>query len=439
MLKLLRTISVSALLLLATGAIAQEGEAEEDAGPKDQVEITGNPEREVKVQGLSERTYNSLTKVHERIGEEMYEEAFSAATVLLGRVRSNAYESANVLQTMAHIKSATEEYPEAITFFEEAVALNSLPNRAHFDMMFTIAQLYMLLEQYERGLQALDAWAAVVDEIKPAAYIVRASAHSALENYRPALEAIKKAIAMSVEPKESWYNLQLAMHFELKELPEAADTLEILVRIAPNKKNYWMQLHSILFTLKRDQEALAVLALAHRKGLLDKEMDYKQLFNIYGYMKIPYKSAQVMQEGLDKGIVEPTKENWESLANAYYGAQELDQAIVAFQKAAEQALDGKVDQQIAFIESERENWENVRTSAANAIEKGGLKDSDVGNMYLLWGMAEFELGDMNQAKTAFEGAQGYDEVRSAAVEWLNHIREEAKRVERNRQVASTSS
>ena len=32
-------------------------------------------------------------------------------------------------------------------------------------MMFTIAQLYMLLEQYERGLQALDAWWAEVEPV----------------------------------------------------------------------------------------------------------------------------------------------------------------------------------------------------------------------------------------------------------------------------------
>ena len=389
----------------------------------DGVEKTNNPEREVKVGGLTERTYKSLTKVHEAIGEELYDQAYADAEKILGRVKGNAFEEANVLQTLGHISSARERYGDSIKFFEQAVALNSLPNRAHFDMMFTISQLLILQEKYDEGLRKWDEWAAVTDEIKADAYVLKASAHAQKEAYRPALTAILKAIDLAEKPKEGWYNLALAAHFELKEFNKAIDVLKTLVRKWPSKKKYWTQLASLQLQEKQDKEALATLALAHRKGLLDKQADYLQLFNLYGFLKVPYKAGEVLAEGLEKGIVEPTKSHYEQLASAWFSAKEFDSSVAAYKEAAKMALDGKIDQQIAYIESERENWDNVAEAAASAVEKGGLNETDQGNMYLLMGMARWEQNNPDAAKRAFQDAKRYEKTRRAANEWLNLIEE----------------
>lgn len=393
------------------------------AGAADQVEKTNNPERKVTVSGLSERTYKSLERIHERIGEEQYGEALESSQKLLRRVEGTPFEEANVLQTIGHILSAQEKYDQAIEYFQRAVAANALPNRTHFDMMFSVAQLQIAQDRFQDGLKTWDEWAAVTDEIHADAYVLKASAHAQLERYEPALAAIDKAIGLAEKPKEGWYGLKLASHFELKQFVKAIETLEILVRNWPSKKKYWTQLASLQLQQKRDQDALATLALAHREGLLDKQADYLQLFNLYGYLKVPLRAAEVLSEGIEKEIVEPTKAHYEQLASAWFSAREYDEAVSAYQEAAEKALDGKIDQQIAYIEVERENWENVRTSANAAVDKGGLNETDQGNMLVLVGMANWELGNAKAAQDAFNRAKRFDKSRSAANEWLNLIAE----------------
>ncbi len=409
-----RLIAVLSILALSVSAPLLAADA---------VEKTGNVEREVKVGGLSERTYKSLTKVHEMIGEELYTEAYDEGVKILGRVKGNLFEEANVAQTLGHISSAREDFDQSIKYFQQAVDLNSLPNRAHFDMMFSIAQLYVLQEKYDVGLRKWAEWASVTDEIKPAAYVLKASAHAQQENYRSALEAITKAIDLAEKPQESWYNLALASNFELKDYPACITVLETMVRGWPEKKKYWSQLASLQLQQKRDKDALATLSIAHRKGLLDKQADFLQLFNLYGFMKIPYKAGEVLNEGLEKGIVEPTKTHYEQLASAWFSAKEFDASVNAYKEAAKMALDGKVDQQIAYIEAERENWDNVMTAAAAAVEKGGLNETDQGNMYLLLGMASWEKRETSAAREAFRSARKYNKTRQAANEWLNLIEE----------------
>ena len=145
----------------------------------------------------------------------------------------------------------------------------------------------------------MDEYFAVVDEIPDSAFAIKANAHAQLEQFREGKAAIKQAIQLSDKPKESWYQLLLAFHSELTEYREMSEVLQTLITIAPNKKTYWMQLSSVYFTLKDDKKSLAVLELANKKGLFEKESDFMQLFKMYSYNSVPYKAAETLQSALD--------------------------------------------------------------------------------------------------------------------------------------------
>lgn len=376
----------------------------------------------------SERNFKAVQEAWELVANEQYAEAETEFRELVESI-GDPYEKSQAMFGLAQALMSRDKFVEALQLYEQIVNLDVLPNNPHFDAMFQIAQLYYMRENYAKSLEWIDRWMNESGEEKIEAYELKASIYAQKNDYRRALANIDIVIGMADEPKESWYQLKLAMHYELKEFREAMKVLETMVRLWPDKKQYWVQLASINVTLKRDKEALAVLALAYRKGMLDKEQDWLQLFSLYGYLGIPYKAASVLSEGIEKGYVEPTKEIYEQLGNAWYAAQELDRAVAALTEAAELSLDGKLDMQVAYILVDQERWEDAKARLGSAIDKGGLTDTQMGNMYVLLGMSELNTGDRNAARQAFLQARNYPKSRSAGQQWLNHLDELAKRGE----------
>jgi len=371
---------------------------------------------------LSERSYKRLAQIHELIGDEKYAEALKLLDPLYAGVGHNDYEKAIILQTYGYIYASQNRYREAIKYMEQCLAIDILPEQATQNMIFNVAQLYMAIEDYKRGLQTLEEWFKTAENPPPNAYALAATAYAQLQKFRQAVPYIKKAVETSDDPKESWFQLWLAMHYELKEYPQAAAVLEEMVRRFPDREKYWKQLSTIYLELKQDGKALSALELAYAQGYLRTENELVQLANLYMYQGIPYEAAQVLQHGLDKGIIKPDKKHWEALGNAYMEARENEKAIPALQKAAEASDDGDIDLRVAYLFLEKEQWDKAADSLAHAIRKGGLDDP--GMAYLLLGMASYERKNYDDALQQFNKARNYDKRKDQAVQWINHIRNE---------------
>lgn len=418
--KIANTIVLSTLFALSSHSLAQETVAGYECGV----------ERDVSAGGLTERTYNRLSDVYEQIGEEQYDEAYPALESLLERNERDDYASATILQAMAFVRAQQEQYREAINLFQRAIDLNRMPNNQHFEMILQVAQLQYTLDRYQEALEQLDIWFCVTpddQQNKVTVWVMKASIHAQIEEYRNAVEAIDRAIEMSDDPKENWYQLKLGMHFELEEFNEAADVLQTLLRMSPEKKDYWVQLASVYVQLDRNRDSMAVLSLAWRKGLLDRGTEYQQLASLQQEFDFPRKAAEVLQEGLEKGIVENNRRNWEMTGGAWYEARELEKALDAYERAGGQSSDGEIDLQRAFILTDQERWEEAEEALNRAVDLGGLSDNQTGNAWLLLGTARYNLGDIEGAVEAFNEATDYGRVETAAREWINHIRNEDSR------------
>ncbi|MDZ7791275.1 MAG: tetratricopeptide repeat protein [Xanthomonadales bacterium] len=418
--KLAKLLLLSALPLLSVQALAQEQVAGYQCGV----------ERDVSAGALTERTYNRLSDIYELIGEDKYGEAFPQLQSLLERTRSDEFARATILQAMAFVRSQQEQYAEAIDYFRQSIELNKLPNSQHFQMILQVAQLQYTMGRYQEALDQLDIWFCVTPDTQEDnvnVWVMKASIHAQIEEFRNAISAIDRAIALSDDPKENWYQLKLGMHMELEEYAEAADILQILLRMSPEKKNYWIQLASVYVQLDRNRDSMAVLSLAHRKGLLQRQSEYIQLASLQQEFDFPRKAAEVLEEGLEKGIVENTRRHWEMTAGAWYSARELEKALDAYANAGAQATDGEIDLQRAFILTDQERWEEAEGALTRALDLGGLSDSQTGNAWLLLGTARYNLGDVDSAMDAFNEAKEYGRVERAATEWMDHIRNESSR------------
>lgn len=388
-------------------------------------------EREVPEGALTEITYNRLTEIHQDIDEGLYDKALEGLDALLER-RPDDYARVSIYQAKGHIHSELENYDEAIEYFNRTIELDRLPNEQHFNVVRQVAHLHYAREDYRSALAQLDLWFCMVpDEATDVTdvWVMKAGIHARIEEHRNALQAIDTAIAIADEPREQWYQLKLGMHLELAEFHEAAEALRILVRMRPDRKSYWLQLASVLTELGNERDARAVLALAYQNGLLNRESEYKQLAGMLQQQRVPRRAAEIMEEGLDEGIIGNTRQNWEMVAGAWYEARELDRALDAYELAGALASDGKPDLQRGFILVDLERWEYAEEALTRALELGGLSQSQIGNAYLLIGTSRYHQGHYNAALEAFNQAANYGRVEDAAREWINHVQEERSRRE----------
>ena len=223
--------------------------------------------------------------------------------------------------------------------------------------------------------------------------MLQASIHAQKEDWRNVITSIDKAIAMEADPKENWYALKLAAHFQLEQYPQAADTLEIMITRWPNKKTYWTQLSNTYYKLENDTKALLYLS------------------NLYAMKDVPYKAAQVMQKGLEAGVIKNEEKYWTSTGDSWYAAEEYEEALAAFENAGKVADVGKIDLRRAYILIDMERWEEATAALRAAIDKGGLPDRQTGEAYLMLGMAEFNLGNYDGASAAWGRASRFERAK----------------------------
>lgn len=386
-------------------------------------------DRNVQVRALDELTWKQLNRVYEQVGDEEFDSAYDELQKMLRRAGKDEYLQAVLYQAMAQVEWSRKNYDASLSYFEQAVQLDTLPDQTHFALMYQIAQLYFMKDRYDDALAALDLWFCTVpaDSVTSHAYVLKASINIQKEDYPAALEAIETAISMDDDPKESWYQVKLAAHYELEQFPQAAETLELMIRRWPDKKTYWVQLAQIYYKLDQEPRALAVMALAYRKNLLDSQGDLLFLSSLYANANVPYKAAEVLEKAIRDGVVDSTKSHWTLVAETWYNAEELTRSLAAFVEAGEVAEDGDIDLRRGFILVDLEQWSEALAALNEALDKGGLGDRRTGEAYLLRGMAQFNLDNLDAASADWGRASRYEDTRKAAQEWMNHLREERLR------------
>ena len=385
-------------------------------------------ERGITPGALDEATWKRLNDIYEDVGEELYDSAFNKLQKMNARVRGD-YQRALVAQALAQVEWSRSNYDAALEYFELSVELDSLPDKTHFSLMYQIAQLYYMNERFDEALDRLALWMCKVppEKITDLSYILQASIYAQKEDWKNVIPAIDNAVSISEDPQEPWYQLKLASHFELEQFPKAAQTLEVMIQSWPDKKEYWIQLSQIYYKLKMEDEALSVLALAYRRDMLDKQTDIMYLSSLYSNADVPYKAANVLQTGIEAGIVTETMRHWAIVADAWFAAEEMENALAAYKLAGKISDDGEIDLRRAYILVDMERWDEASLAINAALDKGGFNERKTGEAYVLQGMSEFNLGNYSKASTAWGRASKYPKAKKSAEQWMNHMREERAR------------
>lgn len=400
---------VAGLVTGSNQAMAQAAQQSSRAGGKDKEEAKPSIDAE---------TGKVLNEAIELINKEDYTAAQQKISTLK-KDRLSPYELTKVEQILYMIAFNQEKFDEARQHLQAAIDAGGMNDQEKSEARFQTAQIFMTQEKWKEGAAALEEWLKTAEKPNSASYYLLAIAYYRMDEFERALVPAKKAVEMMEKPQENWISLLMALYVQREEYKEAIPVLQRLVELVPNKKTYWMQLSSIYGQIEDYPNALATMQLAHFAGLVTEDSELRRLADLLLYNDVPYRGAQILEEGIEKKTLKLDEKLYEKLANCWLAAGEFDKAIPALQRVADMAATGDGFVRLAEVQIQREDWASAENALQRAVDKGQLRDS--GNANVLMGVALYNQDKLGDARTWFQRARNSDKHRQIAMSYLQAI------------------
>ncbi len=386
--------------------------------------------------GISKPVAEKLLAAYELLQNDKYDESLALVDALAQRRRLKAPETAQIHRFRGYIFVNKGMSEQAAAEFEKSLAQQALDPDAEQVMIYSLAQIYTQLGRYDQALALMNAWFQAEQNPKPDAYYLKAMILVQQENFAAAVEPAKSAIERSPEPRESWVALLVVIYSQLKDYPNVAATLERLIAISPGKQQYWVQLAAVQKHLEREAKALATMQLAYEADLLRDDKEVRQLARLLFLRQQPYECAQVIEMGIDAGVVTPDAESYRLMSNCYIAARDNEKALEPLAKAGELATDGDMYLLLGQMYLQRERF----APAIEALEKSlaKAKPEQRGSVQLLIGVAQLGSDRFDDAERAFRVASSDEKVRRAAESYLTFLKAQRLRYEQRQAQAPSS-
>lgn len=378
-----------------------------------------------RVPALREKVYSQLARAQTVADEQGNAQGIEVLNEVASRADSmNSYERAMLWNFFGFMYYDNGDTAKAIDYFGKVVAEQPIPESLQKSTLFSLAQLALSDGQYDKSLNYLGQWRQLADADElPKAWVLEAQAMYQNGRYQDALEPIQKAIAKAEDEgdvaKENWLILARAIHYELGQTDGVAKMLEKLV-VNYSKPEYWLQLAGVYGQLEKNAKQLAVLEAAYQQGFVEKPSELRNLAQVYYLNELPYKAAEIMEQGLSNGKLDNTLSNRKFYAQSLMQAKEYDAAIEAYQQAAELGDRGDMLAQAAQLALNIDRNNVALELAQQALAAGELKNP--GNMYLVQGMVHVNQKQYQKAVAAFQSAQDYEATEAAASQWVRYAK-----------------
>lgn len=325
----------------------------------------------------TERTSRKMTEMTKLFDADKRAESRAIADEILADPKANGYEKSYAAQFAAQIAYEADDMPAAIAYFQKAIDADGLDNNAHYGLMVNLAQLQQQEEQYAPSAATFDRFFSETKSKDPTTLVVQGQGLYLMKRYDEAAVAIKQAIELSPDPKPDWMSLLMQVYLDADKIGEAVTTAEQIAAAKPNDKRAQLNLASVYSQAEMPDKALALLEKLRASGQLDSANEYKVLFTTYAGIEGREKDViAVINEGLDKGVLQPEYNTYVALAQAYYFSDQPAQAITAYQKAAPLAKDGETYLNMAKVLQQENRISEAKAAARQALAKGIKREKD---------------------------------------------------------------
>ena len=390
------TMLASAALLLSLAS--SPALASDTAKSKQEVQYPNATRVAPKLDLTSQKEQKQLNEGLDAVSSGDKAKAEQTLQPLLDSSKSK-YVQALALQGLATIKYQDGDLKNAIDLLQRSLAIGVMPNDTYFQLEYMLAQFQLAAEQYQPALDTLTKWRAEGKKETANSYALEGNADYRLGKYPEAIAAIKKAQSLTDKPEASWNQILMASYSESGQGDQAAKVAEANYAANPNDPDALNNAVAVLMQAQKNPEAIQLMEKARANGTLKSETNYVNLAKLYlitgqssnDPKPDATKAAQVLDEGMGKGVVTASADNEMLLGQSYEMADNSSKALDAYTKAAATATDGEP----ALRAGQLLLTENKFSQAKDMLQQGigkGVKQK--GAAYML--LAESEIGLKNK-------------------------------------------
>ena len=375
----------------------------------------------VPMRGLSERAHKRISRALEKLAEENYVESIDLFKQLL-ESSNEQYVQASVAKYIGLAYAQQSKSLEATEYFSKALDLGKgfLQHKEMQDLTQNVAAMLYGNDLKAKSLEYLERWLKASNEHSETVYILYAAILFDSGKIRESVCPAYWAAKVAKKPNKNAFGLMLNAHFEFKDFDGTIALLKQLILDFPTEKRFWRNLASVYMNEDKIEDALAVMEMFYVLGYMETENDYKQLSSIFAYSDIPYRTATILKEGIDKGVVQDTEKNWKNIASNFHVASELDKAIAAYERSAKKSDSGENDIKQAELLSDSSKYKRSVEVFDRALKKGKIKD--VGKVHFRKGIAYLELKQFNRSIASFGEALKYKKWKQRASQYLSYAK-----------------
>ncbi len=366
--------------LTATTVMAQDDDLPPDASTAHvakkyvkAVPLFPNATRAEPKVGVSSTDINeAITKLLAMVNtRKSNDEAIAMGQKIAADRTANHYDRAVVYQAIGIANLNKGDKAKGVEFLQKALAENGLSNNDQYQVMLLLATSQIDAGQADAGLATLDRVISETKLDKPEYNEIRGRVYFARKDYAAAAQALQKVVDAATQPDPNDEQMLLTSYFELKQPERAEKIAQDIVHAHPDDKRAILNLAGIYQQAGHPDKTAALLDDARKRGLLTDASDYRKLYALYSNIKGREKdSIAVINEGLQKGILQPNAEVYTALAEDYYFTDQFPQAIDAYRKADAASTDGEAALNLAKVYNNQGQPAEAKAAAERALQKG---------------------------------------------------------------------
>lgn len=381
-------------------------------------------------QTIRAEVYKKMEVAQKAFEEKDYNGAISALDgIKAGYEKLNDYEKATLWNLYGAVNYGKGDMKSAITAYANVLQQKNLPDGLRDGGLYTLAQLYFIVEDYDRAIAVIKTRLKVMANPDSDSYVLLAQAYYQKKQYKLTennlVEALKISARQNAIPKENTLSLLRAVYYEEKQYVKSAKVLELLLTLYPNNGSYWQQLAGMKGLLDQQKESQYILHGAYKAGLLTNESDMLNLARLYMVAGIPYPAAQLVAKGMVAKTIKINADTLQLYAQALVMAREYDRQIPVLKKLCEMTGESKHYVYLAQAYFQVDKWNEAADAFRTALKSKNLtKASDI---QIQLGNALYNAGKLEQAREMFKAAAGNPATEQSASNWVKFITSEIDR------------
>jgi predicted negative regulator of RcsB-dependent stress response len=411
-----------ALMLASTPALASDNSSgDQKAAPQ----YPNATRKEPKLDLTDKKEQEALSKGLDAVQANNKDQATQLLQPLIDNSKSK-YVQALALQGLARVHATNNDLPGGIDLLKRSLDNGVMPNDTYFTLELELAQFYLLNQQYQQSIDTVEKWRNEGKNDKPESHALEGEAYYRMQKYPEAIAAIKQAQSMAgAKADPRWNQLLMLAYNDSGQKDKAAEIAKQQVASSPTDPTSFHNALSLDIQMNKYDDALKLMEEGKSKGLLSSENDYVTMAKLYMNKAQDQatqdpgpdseKAVQTLQDGMAKGVVKASAENYVLMGDAHMIGGDASAAAAAYEKAVPLASDGEPAYKagVALV-TENENTK-AKQLLQQAISKG-VKHK--GKAYMALAQANIGLKDKAAAATAVMEAEKDPETAAQAKKWL---------------------